>query len=400
MGGAGRRRGVGERLARGERLLGAYVGDLPLAGLDLDDLALVVLPARRLQHAVLPRSVAVAVTVADVADVAEAARSGLDAVVTGIGAPPAEDVTAAASARGLLVLSAGGPDGVALVASPEAARQAFRGGARVVLLDLRGALAAAVAAVASTGGPGGLEAPPAPRPSREPLVLLSGMLGDAELWRDVAAQLADVALPWPARIDLDDSVPEMAASVLAAAPPTFALVGHSLGAIVALEIARRAPGRIARLALVNASARGPSSGQLESWSLLRQRVDAGDFAGIARELAAATLAPPRRADASLRARNEAMAHAVGPDGLRRQLAAQASRPDSRPALAAVTVATLVLSGDADEICPPHLQQELADGLPDARLVTVAGGGHMLPLECPGEVAGLLREHLRPAEQRQ
>ena len=57
------------------------------------------------------------------------------------------------------------------------------------------------------------------------------------------------------RIDLDDSSPEMAAGVLAAAPERFALAGHSLGAIVALEIVRQAPQRVTRLALLNASAR-------------------------------------------------------------------------------------------------------------------------------------------------
>jgi pimeloyl-ACP methyl ester carboxylesterase len=234
---------------------------------------------------------------------------------------------------------------------------------------------------------------------REPVVLLSGMLGDERLWDDVSARLADVALPWPARIDLDDSVPEMASSVLAVAPSRFALAGHSLGAIVALEVVRRAPERVSRLALLNASARGASEEQLAAWSTARARTENGEFADVAGELARATLGAAHRDDA-LVARNGRMAETVGAEGLLRQLAAQATRPESRPSLAAIDVPVLVLSGEDDTICPPALQRELAELSPAAELVSIAGCGHMAPLEDPEAVAGHLRRWLgrpvRPA----
>jgi pimeloyl-ACP methyl ester carboxylesterase len=226
--------------------------------------------------------------------------------------------------------------------------------------------------------------------AREPFVLLSGMLGDATLWDGVAARLADEVLPWPARIDRDDSVPEMAASVLAEAPPRFALGGHSLGAIVALEIMRRAPERVSRLLLVNASARGPDEAQQKAWAHWRDRAFGGEFEQIAGELARATLAAPRRTDAELVCANARMARTVGPDGFLRQLAAQSTRPDSRAHLAAVEVAVLVVSGELDEVCPPARQVEIVAHCPAATLVSVAGGGHMLPLEAADTVA----EHVR------
>ena len=66
-----------------------------------------------------------------------------------------------------------------------------------------------------------------------PLVLLPGLLCDACLWRDPAAALADVAPVHHADLTLDDSVAGMAARVLAAAPPVFALAGLSTGGYVA-----------------------------------------------------------------------------------------------------------------------------------------------------------------------
>lgn len=227
---------------------------------------------------------------------------------------------------------------------------------------------------------------------RTPLVLLSGMLGDETLWDEVAAGLAEVALPWPARIDRDDSVPELAAGVLAEAPPRFALAGHSLGAIVALEIARRAPCRLTALALINASARGPSEPQQETWARWRRRTEAREFAQVADELAAATLGAPNRVPALVH-RNRRMADSVGAAGFVRQLDAQATRPDSRDAVPGVDVPLVVVSSEFDDICPPELQEELAGLFPAAELVTIPGAGHMTPLENPSALAAHLRRWL-------
>ncbi|GAA4184547.1 alpha/beta fold hydrolase [Streptosporangium oxazolinicum] len=259
---------------------------------------------------------------------------------------------------------------------------------------------------------------------REPLVLLSGMLGDASLWEEVTPRLAGRVLALPARIDLDDSVAAMAARVLADAPGRFALAGHSLGGIVALEVIRRTPHRVTRLAVLNASGRGPSPAQLAAWEAWRDRVTAGGFDAVAAELAVATLPGPRRAAPDLVARNERMARTVGGDGLLRQLAAQRTRPGSlgaRGGLSGVGVPVLVLGGELDEVCPPPLQRELAAAFgrtaPDvtgvdggfggrgggsvgsgeaggpAELVILADAGHMTPIERPEAVAAELSRWL-------
>jgi pimeloyl-ACP methyl ester carboxylesterase len=228
--------------------------------------------------------------------------------------------------------------------------------------------------------------------SRQPLVLLPGMLGSAALWDGVRARIGDVALPRAARIDLDDSVPAMAASVLAQASPTFALVGHSLGAIVALDVQRQAPRRVTRLILLNASSRGANAAQRAAWSEWARRTENGEFDVVAGELARSNLPASRRADAALVELSEAMAQAVGADGFLRQLRAQSTRPDSLARLAEITVPVTVISGDQDEVCPPSLQAELAAGAPTSELVSLRGG-HMLPMENPDDVSAELRRVL-------
>ncbi len=325
------------------------------------------------------RSCAVLAVVTSAAQVPLALAGGVDGVL-------ASAEAGLASLHGVdAVLSDTGPQ--RLVTSVTAARQAFAAGADLVLYDVQAMLADLVRTL-----PQGRADTMSP-PEREPLVLLSGMLGDATLWDSVAPLVTDLVSPWPARIDLDDSVPEMAASVLAQAPPRFALCGHSLGAVVALEIVRRAPERVSRLVLLNASARGPVDAQLQAWDRWRRRTVDGEFAQIVAELAAATLPPSRRSDASLVAANARMAGSVGAEGFLRQLAAQATRPDSRSSLGSIQVPVLVLSGEQDDVCPPARQHELAQACPPAELVSMPGCGHMIPLESPAALAGHLRNWL-------
>ena len=273
---------------------------------------------------------------------------------------------------------------LAVVGSPSEAPAWRARGATVVALVSTSVIHAAFAAAVRETSPG-----VASVPGREPLVLLPGMLGDATLWDSVAPYLAEHAAPQVGRIDLDDSIAEMAESVLAAGPERFAVAGHSLGAIVALELVRRAPSRITRLALLNASARPASDVQLEAWSEIRERVEAGEFDAVARELAVETLPERRHGDADLVEHLRRMAHAIGAEALLRQLAAQAARPDGLPALNGIDVPTVVLSGADDTVCPVAWQEEIAVAIRDAEHVTIAGAGHMAPLESPEAVAGHL-----------
>lgn len=328
-----------------------------------------------------------------------AAVDGVDAVLIGTadlsismghpGAPDDPDVRAAVGR----ILDAGRRAGVAVaavVARPAEAEAWRQRGASVAVfvstLLARDALRSAITGSAVAGpvaGDGG--------GSRDPLVLVPGMLGTEELWDDVAPALSELVPLRFARIDLDDAVEEMAASVLAAAPDRFALAGHSLGAIVALAVVRRAPGRVTRLALLGASARPASEEQLATWAAMEAQVQAGEFDSLAAGFARGNLPEARREERQLVARIEAMAARVGPRGLLRQLSAQGSRPDHRPLLARITCPTVVVSGELDGVCPGPLQEELATAIRHASLERLAGCGHMAPLEAPVAVAAILRD---------
>ena len=267
---------------------------------------------------------------------------------------------------------------LAIVGDAREARRSIADGSHLVALDVSGALAAMLAAFPSAASAS---------ETTETLVLLPGMLADGRVFDGIITALPANVSCLPVRIDLDDSVHEMAESVLAVAPHRFALAGHSLGGIVALEIWRCAPKRVTRLALLNTSARPPSDAQLSAWTELHNRTEAGEFSAVIEEQAEVNVGSSGGRE--LVAQCIEMAAKVGPDGFVRQLRAQTSRTDSRPSLAGITVPTVVISGCDDAVCPPDLQRELAAGIPGACHVTVEGAGHMISLEHPGEVAAHL-----------
>lgn len=86
---------------------------------------------------------------------------------------------------------------------------------------------------------------------RTPLVLLAGLLCDCYMWKEVGDLLADIADVSIFSFAGFDSIPDMAAKVLADSPEHFALAGHSMGGRVAFEVYRQALQRVERLALFN-----------------------------------------------------------------------------------------------------------------------------------------------------
>ena len=215
-----------------------------------------------------------------------------------------------------------------------------------------------------------------------PLLLIAGMLETAELWSPWLDLLEPGWHPHPARVDLDDSIGEMAASALAAAPSEFVVVGHSLGALVALEMLALAPTRVRGAVLVSSPARAPTDGQHAAWRDLERQVAAGGFAAIAKAQPDLVLGAAHRSDPAKRRVVETMARRLGPDGFSSQLRAQHGRRDMRGELDQIACPVLVLSGTADAVCPPDHQAEIAELIPEAQHVTIDGVGHMLPLEDP------------------
>jgi pimeloyl-ACP methyl ester carboxylesterase len=227
-----------------------------------------------------------------------------------------------------------------------------------------------------------------------PIVLVPGLNCSARLYAEQIPALWGFGPVTIADHRRDDSVAAIAAHILVTAPPRFALVGLSLGGYIALAIMREAPDRVARLALLDSSARPDTAEQSERRRSMILLAKTGLFSGVPDLLFPVFVHRDRHGDEALRTIVRTMAMETGPEAFVRQQRAIMTRPDCRPQLASIRCPTLVLVGDGDELTPPALSEEIAAGIAGARLVRVPDCGHLSTLERPAEVTQALVEWIR------
>lgn len=227
---------------------------------------------------------------------------------------------------------------------------------------------------------------------RPPLLLLPGLLNDADLWHDQVEALSAVAECRVGDIASDRTLADAATRLLAQAPPRFALAGFSLGGFVAQEMLRQAPHRIARLALLDTSSRADTPEQTARRRAADHAVRLpGHFNGFGERMAERFMAPSHHRDPAMVGRVRAMTARLGADVFLRQNGWR--RADGRDVLRAFTAPALVLCGEEDRVTPVELHREMAALMPQSVLVVVPDCGHLAPIEQPQRVAGALREWL-------
>jgi pimeloyl-ACP methyl ester carboxylesterase len=231
---------------------------------------------------------------------------------------------------------------------------------------------------------------------KTPLLLLPGLLTDERLFEHQVRHLSDVCLPVVADLSAASTIAAMADGALARMPAgRFAVAGLSMGGYVALEIARRVPERLAAIALLNTNARADSP---ESTENRRRLIAIGerDFASVNAALLPRLVHPDRLGDARLVKLLDDMADAIGLEAFKRQQAAIIGRIDSRPHLGAIRAPAMVLAAREDAIMPMEVSEEMARGIPGARLEIVEHCGHVSSIEQPEAVTQRLRAWIQSA----
>lgn len=226
-----------------------------------------------------------------------------------------------------------------------------------------------------------------------PVVLLPGMMCDARLFAPQVAMLSLACSVMVCPLTGADRVQALAARVLADAPPRFVLGGLSMGGIVAMEVVRQAPGRVAGLILMDtnplpeapdrAAAREPQMIAVRT-GRLRQVV--------AEEMKPNYLAPGPGREPILELVLD-MALALGAEVFVEQSRALQRRPDQQGTLRRLACPALVLCGEHDALCPVSRHELMAELIPDSRLRVISGAGHLPTLEQPDAVTGALAEFL-------
>jgi len=171
------------------------------------------------------------------------------------------------------------------------------------------------------------------------------------------------------------------------------IVGHSMGGMIAQELAARHPERVAALALVATSAAFGGDGEWQR-RFLADRLRPLDEGKTPADIAPALVRGMIGDDPDPRAIDRAVAcmSSVPAKTYRAALHALVTF-DRRASLAAIRCPTLVLAGERDRVASPAVMQRMAEAISGARYRMLAGVGHLANLERPAAFDAALAEFL-------
>lgn len=224
------------------------------------------------------------------------------------------------------------------------------------------------------------------------LVLLPGFLSDGRVFADQVSDLSREHAVMVAPL-IGEDMAAMADYVLSVAPPKFAVAGHDLGASVAAEVLRRAPGRVTRIALICASAQAEPSNAAAAREPRMIKAKTGRYGeALLEEMPSTALydGPHRNA---IRDHWMDMAMEAGLETYLRQSRLLQRRPDQQNVLRRARIPALVIGGAADTLCPPRRQEFIAQLMPKATLCLLEKAGHLPMLEAPRSVSDALKSWL-------
>ncbi|PIE13069.1 MAG: alpha/beta hydrolase [Rhodobacterales bacterium] len=228
----------------------------------------------------------------------------------------------------------------------------------------------------------------------EPLVLIPGMMCDARLYApqiDVMSREMGVMVA-PATVG--ERIEEIASNILTMAPAKFALAGLSMGGIIAMEILRRAPDRVTRIALLDTNPLAETPQSAAAYEPMIVGVKAGRLDDVMRGFMKPDyLAPgPRRME--VLALMSQMAADMGEAVFLRQIRALQRRRDQQVVLRRCKVPALVMCGAYDGLTPVKRHQFMAELIPYARLEVIEDAGHVPTLEAPEATTAALRTWMK------
>lgn len=208
--------------------------------------------------------------------------------------------------------------------------------------------------------------------------------------------------PWPAPVSMAMLAADAARVLEERGVEAAHVVGLSMGAMVALELAVRMPTRVKSLVLVGGTPGGPLAAVPSPGAALRAVADVARDSVVRRELSPASVLFSPRFRREYPDRVEELTrpfllHRPPPWTTMAQTLAT-SCFSRHASLGRVVAPTLVVHGTADVMSPVENAAILARGIPGAELLLVRGAGHAVPLESADHCAGKLRHWVRRQAQ--
>lgn len=177
------------------------------------------------------------------------------------------------------------------------------------------------------------------------------------------------------------------------------IVGHSLGGLIALQLALTAKQRLRSLTLLCTFARGADGTRMSGrllWIGLRMRFGSRQ---VRRKAFMELVLPPDQQHRSSEELAQFLSGIFGHDigdlpPITNEQEAAMKNCDVTPRLGELAgLATLVISGEKDMIARPSSGRAIAAGIPGAHYIEISGASHAFPILEPERCAALITEHM-------
>lgn len=217
---------------------------------------------------------------------------------------------------------------------------------------------------------------------RETLVMIPPMLSDARVFAHQIQVMSQAHAVMIAPPTCGERIEEIASQILSWAPARFALCGMGFGGMVAMELIRRAPERITRVAFVSTSAQAdtPEAAAAREPHIIAAR--AGRWGDVLQHEINSTWMAPSTDKVELVRTLTAMGRDLGPEIYIKQARAMQRRKDQQATLRQIQLPTAVICGRHDGQYQLKRHEFLAELIPYAQFEIIEGAGYLPTMEAP------------------
>lgn len=220
-------------------------------------------------------------------------------------------------------------------------------------------------------------------------ILAPGLLCDETVWQPVVDRLGTSAKV--ADFSDQDNLIAMAYDALALRTGPLNVAGHSMGARVAMEMARLAPERVEKLALLDTGIHPLREGEIEKREEIVGFAFENGMAALAKRWLPGMVFGANQTNENLMNTLTEMVLRKTPDLHARQIKALVDRPNAAAYLPQIECPVLLIVGRQDQWSPVSQHEDMKGLLPNARLEIIEDAGHFAPVESPEKVTDLLED---------
>lgn len=227
----------------------------------------------------------------------------------------------------------------------------------------------------------------------EPLVLLPGMMCDDRVFAPQIRALGSQRAIMIAPVTKGGRIEQIAMGLLDQLPQRFALAGHGMGGVVAMEILNRVPRRVTRLCLLSTNPLPETPAFAAAREPMIIGAQSGRLDEVIREMIPPDYLAPGPARLKISNLLADMAGDLGPEVFVAQSRAMQRRPDQQSTLRKCKVPTRIICGESDPLTPARRQDFMVRLIRDTTLTIIEGAGHLPMLEQPEQTTQALRDWL-------